>query len=52
MWRFTHAFRYILEAQGRYAPHPAARPWRSALVSCHEAKARDVPRIVEFRLEF
>ena len=33
----------ILEAKGRYAPHPAARRFHVAIVSCHEAKARDAP---------
>ena len=31
------------EARGRYAPYPAARRYHVAIVSCHEAKARDAP---------
>ena len=39
----VYIYIYILEARGRYAPHPAARRYHVAIVSCHEAKARDAP---------
>ena len=41
---------YILEAKGRYAPHPAARRVHVAIVPCHEAKACDVEPVWEFGL--
>ena len=49
---WLYIYIYILEAKGRYAPHPATRCLHLAIVSCDEAKARDAPRIVEPRLEF